>query len=157
VDIALVKFCYVAFDAHTDVRALFAEYQRTLAGLKQVHPRTVFVHVTVPLTTVQSGAKGLVKRALGKIPNGVVKNGQRDEFNRLLREAAGSQEPLFDLAAVESTAPDGRREAFDWHGRSIPALVPGYTDDGGHLNRVARALAARQLVSVLASARAAPR
>lgn len=37
-----------------------------LDELKRSHARTVFVHVTLPLTTVQSGWKALVKRALGR-------------------------------------------------------------------------------------------
>ena len=57
VDIALVKFCYVDFDAGTDVPALFAAYQATLASLEGRYPRTTFVHVTAPLTTVQGGPR----------------------------------------------------------------------------------------------------
>jgi lysophospholipase L1-like esterase len=56
-DLALVKFCFVDIDRDTDVRALFERYQATIAELRQAHPRTVFVHVTVPLTTVQNGFK----------------------------------------------------------------------------------------------------
>ena len=37
-------------------------------------------------------------------------------------------------------------------GARVPVLVPAYSDDGGHLNRVGRLRAARQLVSVIASA-----
>jgi len=151
VDVALVKLCYVDFDAATDVPALFAAYQATLASLQARFPHTTFVHVTAPLTTLQGGPKAFVKRLLGRPPAGAAENARREEYNALLRLATRGREPLFDLALVESTAPDGRAETFDWDGRRIPALVPAYTDDGGHLLGEGRLRAARQLVSVLAS------
>lgn len=152
VDIALVKFCYVDFDATTDVRTLFAAYRATLASLQARFPRTTFVHVTAPLTTLQGGPKAFVKRLLGRPPAGAAENARREAYNALLREATQGKEPLFDLALAESTAPDGRAETFEWQGRRIPALVPGYTGDGGHLRGEGRLRAARQLVSALASA-----
>jgi hypothetical protein len=151
-DLALVKFCYVDFQEGTDVRDLFTRYQATIAALKASHPRTTFVHVTAPLTTIQGGWKARVKRVLGRTPAGILENARREEYNALLRQAVQGKEPLFDLARIESTRPDGRRETFDWKGRSVPALVPSYTDDGGHLNREGELRAARELVSVLASA-----
>ena len=58
------------------------------------------------------------------------------------------------LAAVVAlgVAVNGSAETFEWEGRRIPALVPGYTGDGGHLRGQGQLRAARQLVSVLASA-----
>jgi hypothetical protein len=151
VDIAFVKFCFVDFDSGTDASALFARYQATIAALRAKHPGTSFVHVTVPLTTVERGVKSFVKRLLGGSVYGLAENARRDEYNALLRKAYAGREPVFDLASVESTAPDGKPEAIDWQGRSVPALVDAYTDDGGHLNREGRLRAARELVSVLAS------
>jgi hypothetical protein len=58
---------------------------------------------------------------------------------------------VFDLAAIESTRPDGGRETFEVEGRQVPALVPAYTDDGGHLNGPAAERVARQLVALLAT------
>ncbi|HEY6098072.1 MAG TPA: hypothetical protein VIW03_01490 [Anaeromyxobacter sp.] len=152
VDVALVKFCHVDVEAGTDARALFARYQETLAALRARHPRTTFVHVTVPLTAIQGGVKAIVKRLTGRAPAGVIENARREEFNELLRRAVRGKEPLFDLAEVESTAPDGARATHEWGGRAVPALVPQYTDDGGHLAGEGRARAARQLVAVLAAA-----
>ena len=34
-----------------------------------------------------------------------------------------------------------------------PALVPAYTDDGGHLNHIGRLRAAKEFITVLAAAR----
>ncbi len=151
VDVAFVKFCYVDIDAGTDVAALFSQYEATFAALKKRYPRTTFVHVTAPLTTVQGGLKGSVKKLMGKPPGGVVANARRAEFNSLLRHAVEGREPLFDLARSESTRPDGSLEVFQWNGRAVPALVPAYSSDGGHLNREGGARAARQLVAVLAA------
>src|SRR5262249_17452068 len=72
IDITLIKFCYVDIDASTDAAALFARYQATIAGLRAENPQTVFVHVTLPLTAVQTGPKALAKRLLGRVPYGTI-------------------------------------------------------------------------------------
>jgi len=151
VEVALLKFCFVDFDASTDVAALFARYQAVYAALRQKHPVTVLVHVTVPLTVVQGGPKAWVKRLLGRKPYGAAENARREEFNDLLRQAYRGREPIFDIARLESTGPDGTPELASGAGKPVPALVAAYTDDGGHLNRAGRLRAARQLISVLAA------
>ena len=151
-DIALIKFCYVDFDASTDPAALFARYKATLAELRARNPHTVFVHVTAPLTTAQTGFKALAKRLLGRAPYGTIENVRRAQYNELLRRAYAGREPLFDLARLESTTPDGSAATVEWQGRIVPAMAGAYTDDGGHLNRTGEALAARELIRVLASA-----
>ncbi len=148
-DLALMKLCYVDFQASTDVGKLFELYRTTLAELEQRHPRTAFVPVTVPLTTAQGGAKAVLKRLFGKAPAGVAENLRRDEFNARLRSTYGAR--VFDLARLESTGPAGEAVAVEWDGRRIPALAPGYTDDGGHLNVRGQDLAARALVAHLAA------
>jgi lysophospholipase L1-like esterase len=150
VDVALVKLCYVDVTAETDGAALAARYLATLAELRRRHPRTTFVPVTVPLTTAQGGPKAWLKRLLGRSPYGLAENVRREEVNAALRAAAQGG-PLFDLARVESTAPDGRSETVTWNGRTAPALVPAYTDDGGHLNRDGKLRAARALLAVLST------
>ena len=67
----------------------------------------------------------------------------------LSKEFAG-KEPLFDLAAVEATTLDGKRTAFEHRGTPFHALLPAYTDDGGHLNKQGRRVAAEQLLILLA-------
>jgi hypothetical protein len=149
-EIALLKFCFVDVKADSDVAAVFSEYQSTLAQLRTRHPGTVFVHVTVPLTSVPGGAKSAVKRMLGRAPVELLENLRREEYNALVRKAYGGREPLFDLARVEASRPDGTAETIEWHGRRVPALVPAFSDDGGHLNAEGQRRAARELVSVLA-------
>ena len=150
VDIAAMKFCYLDFDAKTDAQALFASYRSTVSRIKERHPGIVFVHVTTPLTTVETGFKAFIKGMLGRPPYGAVENQRRAEYNALLRKEYGGREPVFDLARIESTNVDGTLHVKEWDGRSAPALVSAYTGDGGHLNRVGRLRAARELVSVLA-------
>ena len=153
VDIALVKFCYVDIKADTDMRALFAAYQKTIAELRARNPRTTFVHVTLPLTTVQSGPKAWAKRLMGRAPYGTIENVKRDEYNTLLRRAYAGREPIFDLARVESIDPSGRQATVEWDGKVAPAMVAAYTDDGGHLNHAGKLRAAEEFVRVLAAAR----
>jgi len=151
-DIALVKFCYVDVDAGTDARALFERYRATIDELRAKNPRTTFVHVTLPLTTVQTGPKALAKRLLGRAPYGTIENVRRAEYNSLLRRSYAGLEPIFDLARLESTAPDGTVATVTWNGSTVPAMAPAYTDDGGHLNAAGRARAAREFLAVLAAA-----
>lgn len=150
IDIALVKFCYVDFTADTDAEALFARYHAAIEGLRAKHPGTTFVHVTAPLTGVQSGPKALIKRLLGRAPYGVLENVRRAEYNDRLRQVYRGREPIFDLARVESTAPDGAEVNVEWKGRIVPAMASAFTDDGGHLNAAGKLRAARALISVLA-------
>lgn len=151
IDIALVKLCYVDFAADTDANVLFAQYRATVERLKARHPGTTFVHVTAPLTDIQGGVKALAKRLLGRVPYGVLENMHRNEYNELIRQTYSGREPIFDLARVESSGPDGRAVAVEWNGKAIPGMAPQYTDDGGHLNAVGRLRAARELISILAA------
>lgn len=150
-DIALVKFCYVDFTAETDAQSLFASYRATIDTLRVRHPGTTFVHITAPLTTVQDGFKSHLKRLVGNAPYGTVENLRREEYNALLRQAYSGKEPIFDLARIESIAPDGSAVTVEWKGSSAPAMSAAYTYDGGHLNAAGKLRAARELVSVLAA------
>lgn len=150
-DIALVKFCYLDIDSSTDVKALFASYRTTIESLRARNPGTTFVHVTAPITTVRGGAREILKQLLGRAPYGAIENIRREEFNALLRQAYREREPIFDLARIESTAPDGTAVTAEWKGSVAPALAPAYTDDGSHLNAAGKLRAARELVSILAA------
>lgn len=155
-DIALVKFCYVDITADTDMRGLFEEYRETIDELRRANPRTTFVHVTLPLTTVQTGPKAWAKRMLGRAPYGTIENVKREQYNALLRRTYAGREPIFDLARVESIAPDGTQATVEWDGVVAPALARAYTEDGGHLNHAGRLRAAKEFATVLAAARLPP-
>ena len=150
-DIALMKFCYVDITADTDAKALFARYRATIDDLRAKNPGTTFVHVTAPLTNVQSGLKESLKKLIGRAPYGTIENIRREEYNALLRHAYQGREPVFDLARAESIAPDGTAATVEWQGSIAPVMAPAYTDDGGHLNAAGKLRAARELISVLAA------
>jgi hypothetical protein len=151
VDVAFFKFCYVDVTARTDVTRLFQEYRRALMELKVARPNVRFVHVTVPLSVVATGPKEWLRGLLGKRTWGADANVARERFNALLRREYGGKEPLFDLAAVESTRPDGTVQAFKLDGRMNPSLYAGYSSDGSHLNDVGARWAAAHLLAFLAS------
>ncbi|MFP2932345.1 SGNH/GDSL hydrolase family protein [Pyxidicoccus sp. 3LG] len=151
-DVAFMKFCYIDFNGATDARAVFEKYRTTLDGLKARHPGTTFVHVTVPLTTVQRGAKAWLKELLGKPVWGIAENVQRETFNQLLRQTyGGGKAPLFDLALLESTTAEGTPETYELNGQTWPAMVPAYSDDGGHLNAVGQQRIAHAFLAFLST------
>jgi lysophospholipase L1-like esterase len=150
VDIAFFKFCYVDVTERTDLDALFGEYQAAMARLREKFPRVLFVHVTVPLTVVQSGPRAWLRRARGAAPAGALENAARHRFNQRLR-AAYAGEPLFDLAALEARWADGATQQLELEGVPVPSLVPSWTDDGQHLNASGRRRVAASLLSFLGS------
>ncbi len=149
VDIAFFKFCYVDIDRSTDVAALFGAYRQTLTTLAERYPRVRFLHVTCPVTVVSPAWRAGLKRMLGRPEPGFEVNAARERFNRLLREAYGGREAVFDLARVESTRPDGSRETFRHAGETWPALVPAYSHDGRHLDQNGRRWVAASLLATL--------
>jgi hypothetical protein len=149
-DIAIFKLCYRDFDASTDSATLFAAYQATMAALKTKAPRTTFVLVTSPLVVRQAGWKAGIKTLLGRPLAGEEDNIARERFNQSMRQEYQGKQPLFDLAAAESTYPDGHREEFEHNGIRYEALIRDYTDDGAHLNARGRRIAALRLIECLA-------
>jgi hypothetical protein len=149
--IALLKYCYVDVNLGTDIESLFEGYRRTIAQVKERHPDVTVVHVTMPLTTDATGAKSTIKHLLGR-PTARDVNAKRSHFNAMLRKEFGN-EPIFDLAGLESTRPDGSREVATINGEAVYALVPDYSYDGRHLNSEAQRRFADRLVKTLASSR----
>jgi hypothetical protein len=152
VDVAFMKFCYVDVDANTDVDALFTAYRTAAAALEQEFPEVRFLHVTVPLTTI-SDADGLAdgsRPALSRGNGEVLDNAARQELNALIRSTYPAAQ-VFDLAAVESTAPDGTRVVGTLAGAEVYALYEGYSDDGGHLNAEGARRAATAMFEAIAA------
>lgn len=150
-DMALFKFCYVDFDDTSDVDAIFSIYSRTLDEVGQRYPGLTVVPVTAPLRMVETGLGVWVRERLGRRNRAKHANARRNEFNRRLRKRYAGR-TLYDLAAIMATGPDGRRQTFSLDGQVHDSLVPAFTNDGGHLNEVGRALAAAGLVRSLAGA-----
>jgi len=151
VDIAFFKFCYVDVTVMKDVDKVFTHYKNTMSRLKKTYPKTAFVHVTVPVTSIQSGIKAWIKKIIGRPIGGYEDNIKRNRFNKMLRKEYGGKDAIFDLAKIESTFPDGRRASFTKDGKAYYAMVPHYTHDGGHLNKLGRKIAAEQLLVLMAN------
>lgn len=151
VQLLVLKFCYVDIMAEDNPEAVLAAYQQAVARVRQARPEAKILHVTVPLTARGSGLKNWLKRTLGRTVWDDESNVRRLAYNRALR-AAFPNEPIFDLAAVESTRPDGSKEEHVVQGQPVPMMWPGYTDDGGHLNAAGQRVAARAFIAALAGA-----
>lgn len=147
--IAMLKYCYIDASSPMSAAEIFAAYQGTIATVRERHPDVRIVHVTMPLTTVETGAKAAVKRAIGRIEDNRAEAVKRHRFNQLMREAYATKEPLFDIAELEARRPDGSRSFFIADGDTIPTLARELTWDGGHLNDIGQRLAAETLVQVL--------
>jgi len=150
VDIAFMKFCYLDIDPYTDANMLFDKYRKTIGVLEKNYPGITFVHVTVPLKSLQSGPKAWVKGMLGRPVVGYEDNANREKFNSRMRDVYKNAH-LFDLAAIESTFRSGEKARVEVNGKQVPYLVPDFTDDGGHLNELGQQIIATQLVKFLAS------
>jgi hypothetical protein len=146
VDIAFFKFCYIDIMADRNIDEVFSHYQKTMASLKNSYPQTTFVHVTVPLTTVQTGPKAYLKEIIGRAPSGFLENARRNEYNRKLKQTYSGKEPVFDLAQIEATYVDGTRATFEWQGQTYERMIPEYASDGSHLNELGRQRVAEHLI-----------
>ena len=147
--IAMYKYCYVDITAQSDVDGLFKRYRENIETLQIRHPKIIFVHITVPLTTVEPAAKAWAKALMGR-DSARDGNAKRNEFNSLLRHHYPPKQ-IFDLAQAESTRLDGSRSFFERNGEKVYTLAPEYSSDGGHLNEVGRRRAAQQLLITLAN------
>jgi hypothetical protein len=155
VDVALMKFCWGDVFSNTDVDALFARYRDTMAALERDFPNVTFIHVTEPLTTepgLFTELKIRLKTLLGRSDwRGQSANVARERLNALIRgEYAGRH--LFDLAAIESTKPDGTRVSGRHDNQGYFALYDGYASDFAHLNAVGSKIAATAFLEAIAQA-----
>ncbi len=149
VDIALMKLCYVDIDAATDVQGIMRQYSNEIRRLQSEYPATVFVHVTVPIVSDETGPKAFAKRLLGRQRRGFGDNLQRERYNEMMRAEFGGTEPLFDLARLEATDRQGRVNERFLNGERYLSMNPAYTSDGGHLNDLGRRHVARALMILL--------
>lgn len=151
IDIAALKFCYADATENTDIDKVFDDYKKAMLELKKKYPQTIFVHMTIPISIVQSGIKAFVKKIIGRSIDGYDKNIKRELLSDRIRRAYGGKEPVFDVAKIESTFPDGTRSTFHKNGKIYYSMVPEYTSDGCHLNEKGRKLVAEQFLIFLAN------
>jgi len=145
--IAIFKYCYLDITPETNVELLFASHRKALHEMRTRHPNLTFVHVTAPLTRLETGPRFLAKRLLGRSTTRDA-NAKRNRFNAMLRQQYAG-EALFDLAKVESTRPNGSRSFFSEGADVVYTLAPELTDDGGHLNAAGRRAAAQEFAAVI--------
>lgn len=145
--VVLLKYCYVDINELTDVQGMFDEYRRTIEIVRSRHPDVTIVHVTVPITSVESGAKATLKSLLGR-PTLRSANVRREKYNSLVRSAFAGREPLYDLAAVEAAGPPGLASASRV-ANDVAPLDAAFTHDGGHLNTLGARAAAAAMLDVL--------
>lgn len=151
-DAALLKLCYSDIRAGSDASEIFAAYRDAMAALSRDHPETAFILATVPLTTRRSPA-GRLKAGLGRGDRyGPEHNIVRRDFNALVRAHASTRQCVFDVAAIESTDPDGMRTTGTYRGERYEALARSYAKNPGHLNQLGRTRAADGLLATLANA-----
>lgn len=116
-DIAFMKFCFVDITNGVDITAIFNSYKSTFAALQADFPNIKFVYVTAALDAYD-------------VDNAVV----RQQLNAMIRNEYGATGRVFDLAAVESTRPNGTRVSGVSGGYTYYQLFDDYSSDGGHLN-----------------------
>jgi hypothetical protein len=148
VDIALMKFCFADFGEQTDVPAVFRQYTHAIDTLRREYPGITFIHVTAPLIQRTPWWKRIAKSILGRTDDTEIKNIKVNEFNELLTDHYRN-EPIFDLARIESTAPDGTRYIVEQGGKKLYSIVSEYTSDGGHLNAAGRRIVATELIRTI--------
>lgn len=123
VEVASLKLCWADLQERNDPDASFRAYVDVMERMQQAYPRVRFVYWTMPL------------RREARLQE------KRTRFNRLMEAYIREHSvPLFDIADLECHRPDGtefRNETGEL------AMWDGYTNDGGHLNEVGAARAAR--------------
>lgn len=149
-EVAFMKFCFVDFNPDTNVEELFVYYKKKMESLKSNRPEINFAHLTVPLTSRPNTFKDKLKRIIGRQVWGDAANMKRTEFNNMLFDAF-PEDPIFDIAGIESTRPDGSREFFIEDGKTYYSMATVYTDDGGHLNSLGQQRVATEMVHFLAT------
>ncbi len=133
VKVALVKYCYVDIYDGVDVAARFAHYQATMDALAAEFPGVTFLYATNPVETGASSS-----------------NVARYQFNQLVRAKYAGTGRLWDVAALESTRPDGTRVTGSVNGQPYEALYGGYSLDGGHPNADGSKVLAAELLRLIA-------
>ena len=133
IDVAVMKLCFVDIVQGTDAQAVFRRYRDTMADLASRRPGVALVYTTVPLT-------------VGASQDNVV----RQRFNSLIRNEYSDTGRLFDIAALESTRPDGSR-LLAGNGTYL-TLNPAYASDEGHLNERGAARVAAGFLRTIAAA-----
>jgi len=149
--VVLLKYCSGDISSPTETATMFEAYRDTVDTIQFEHPDVTIVHSTIPLMTVESafmsGARQFLRRPTRR--EGAI---ARHRYNELVRAEFTDTEPIFDLAKLEATRPDGTLAGFAAEGRMIETLAPDNTDDGSHLNARCQRAVGEALLDVLSNA-----
>ncbi len=120
VNLVLDKLCYI------DQEADLGYYLASMARLEAAFPETVFVYMTMPLTTDTDE---------NNLKRNIYNDGVRDwtRTNNLV---------LFDIADMEAHDTNGVPSEFTYSGRVCQRLCDTYSSDGGHMNDAGKVLTA---------------
>lgn len=149
VDMAGFKFCYVDIEDGSDVKELFNHYKKKMNEISLKYPKVKFIYFTCPIKSLQSGPKVMIKKLLRK-DIGIKDNIARNIFNDLLRKEYKDQ-LIFDIAKLESTYADGKREYTEVNSQKVFTMIPAYTNDGGHLSKKGKVKVGSELLIFLAN------
>ena len=123
-----------------------------MTQLKKRFQDMIIIHFTVPLKVTKTTWKTWIKKILRKEEIWEYDdNIKRNEYNKMLLKKYKGKEPVFDIARIQSTLPDGTRSSFTKGGRTYYSMAPEYSYDGGHLNEKGRKIVAEQLLIFLAN------
>ena len=147
--IVLLKYCYVDLTGDHNPYDIFAAYCEMVETIQAEYPDVTVVHSTIPLTTVETAFVAQTRNLIGR-PTQRKASIARHRYNQLLRAEFVGEQPMFDLARIEATRPDGRVATFMSHGSPIETLAVENTYDGGHLTARCQMIAAEALLNVLA-------
>lgn len=149
IDIALLKLCYVDIDKKSDIKAIHSQYKNAVGKIRK---KVKVVHFTTPLTIKKETWKTKIKSLLGNDDIWeYASNRKRNDYNEILLREYGNVDKIIDIARIESTYEDGKREAFKVGKKTYYALIKEYTYDQGHLNEVGRKKVAKELLLTIAS------
>lgn len=135
VNIALNKLCYIDQDAD------LAYYLDSMTRLEADFPETVFVYMTMPLTTDTDE-----------------NNYKRNLYNDGVRDYVRTNNlVLFDIADIEAYDTNGVATVFTYNGRSCQRMCEFYSSDGGHVNDAGKTITALGFYALGAALLAADR
>jgi hypothetical protein len=146
--VLMLKYCYGDIKSAADTTTMFEAYRDTVDTIQFEHPDVTVLHATIPLVTVESALESGTRQFFGRqtMRDGAI---ARHRYNELVRFEFTDTEPIFDLAKVEATQPDGTLAGFSAGGRLIETLATENTDDGTHLNARCQKAAAQALLDLL--------
>jgi hypothetical protein len=148
IDYAFMKICYIDINRNSDVEALFEYYKSNMDTLIKKYPEVTFLHLTSPLRFNAKGFGVWIRELLGRPNNSKLDNVKRNEYNDLLKSYY-PEDTIFDLAAAQSTYPNGKKEYFTMDGEKYYSLIEEYTNDGGHLTELGSKVVAQELINKL--------